>query len=62
MDPLAVLAYWAEQAPPIIGMELNGPQIGSVQILTWSCTVPVHFWLDILITKHNNQCSYKLHN
>jgi len=24
MDPLAVLAYGAEQAPPLIGMEWNG--------------------------------------
>ena len=24
MDPLAVLAYWAEQAPPLIGIEIGG--------------------------------------
>jgi len=27
MDPLAVLAYGADQAPPLIGMEWNGWEV-----------------------------------
>ena len=30
MDPLAVLAYGAEQALPLIGMEWNGPVTAGV--------------------------------
>jgi len=30
MDPLVVLAYGAEQAPPLIGLEWNGISVGGV--------------------------------